>query len=231
MQARDYAKSTTYIAFAWLALMAGYVVLMVGHALCQSLRLLDDTLREVNRPCAALVDGRMQPCGTLADVAKTLNTFRNTAGQVEIAARHENAQLATLDRQEAQIYTDIHAELLTTQQLTASLTETSRAASTTLADASRAIQTANETIASAQPALEGAGRVTLHADQLLTGPQLQKFLDSATDTSAQADATASDVRRVSDNLTQRFLHPPPRHWWNYAGRVWSVAWQAAMLWK
>lgn len=63
------------------------------------------TLQLVNAPC---VPG---PCGLLADGAKTLNTARMTMGQVEIAANHEDKNLATLDRQEATIFADTHANL------------------------------------------------------------------------------------------------------------------------
>ena len=67
---------------------------------------LNATIQTVNRPC-----GSEQPCGTLADVAKTLNTLRGTAGQVEIAAVHENRNLGTLDAQEAQLFQDAHGTL------------------------------------------------------------------------------------------------------------------------
>ena len=48
------------------------------------------------------------PCGTLADVNKTLGTVRGTFGQVEVAANHENRNLTTLDAQEAQLFADTH---------------------------------------------------------------------------------------------------------------------------
>src|SRR5208282_2531660 len=41
---------------------------------------LNATIQIVNRPCGK------QACGTLADIAKTLNTVRGTAGEIEIAA-------------------------------------------------------------------------------------------------------------------------------------------------
>jgi hypothetical protein len=55
-----------------------------------------------NAPC---VPG---PCGTFADVGKTLNTVRGTFGQIEVAADHENRNLATLDLQEATLFADFH---------------------------------------------------------------------------------------------------------------------------
>jgi hypothetical protein len=77
------------------------------------------TLDAVNRPCntftelptkAADEGARVsKPCGTLADVNRTLATVRGTFGQIEIAANHEDRNLGTLDTQEAQLYTDFHA--------------------------------------------------------------------------------------------------------------------------
>lgn len=68
---------------------------------------LNLAVMEINRPCGGDV-----PCGTLADVAKTLNTFRDTAGQVEIAANHEDQRLALVDAQEEQLADDSHSDLV-----------------------------------------------------------------------------------------------------------------------
>ena len=72
------------------------------------------TLEEINAPC---VPG---PCGVLADAAKTLNTARMTMGQVEIAANHEDKNLATLDTQEAVIYAGANQNLQALHALLAS---------------------------------------------------------------------------------------------------------------
>ena len=74
-------------------------------SLQKTVQIMDGTLLAVNRPC---VPG---PCGLLSDSAKTLNTVRGTFGQIEIAARHENKNLTTLDAQEAQLFSDTHQVL------------------------------------------------------------------------------------------------------------------------
>jgi hypothetical protein len=71
----------------------------------------------VNHPC---VPG---PCGTLADVAKTLNTARLTMGQVEVAANHEDRNLGTLDAQEAQLFSDTNEDL---QQLASTISSANK---------------------------------------------------------------------------------------------------------
>jgi hypothetical protein len=62
----------------------------------------NQTLALVNRPCEPA------PCGTLADINRTLATARGTMGQVEIAANHEDKNLGTLDAQEATLFADTH---------------------------------------------------------------------------------------------------------------------------
>jgi len=233
MTAPDIAKTIAYSAVALMALAFGAAALLFGNHAASSLGEFDAVLETMNRPCRKDVS-----CGTLADIAKTLNTIRGTAGQIEVAARHENKQLATIDMQEAQLYQDlhsgmgavdldlkdVHAELQTAQQLTASLTGASLQATTDM-------QAMNKTIQAAQPVLAAANVIVNHADALVTDKSIPRLLAAAADTTTQADATATDVRKVSDKITNQFLNPPPKHWWNYAGRVWNVVWQGAMLAK
>src|ERR1700733_6239835 len=56
----------------------------------------------LNAPCIPA------PCGTLADVNRTLATVRGTFGVVEAAALHEDRNLGTLDTQEATLFDDLH---------------------------------------------------------------------------------------------------------------------------
>ncbi|HKD60533.1 MAG TPA: hypothetical protein VKB47_08735 [Terracidiphilus sp.] len=60
-------------------------------------------IAEINRPCS-----EHAPCGMIADIDRTLATFRGAAGQVEIAARHENKRLDVVDGQEQQLADDTH---------------------------------------------------------------------------------------------------------------------------
>lgn len=70
----------------------------------------------VNRPCN--VAGK--PCGTLADVNRTLATVRGTFGQIETAARHETRNLDEFDEQERRVYDDIHQTTANLNSLIAS---------------------------------------------------------------------------------------------------------------
>lgn len=86
------------------------------------------TLDNINRPCGVTLshDGAesshtpFKPCGTLADFNRTLATVRGLAGQIEIAARHEDRNLDMLDVQEKQLYTDVHTTTVNLNALVAS---------------------------------------------------------------------------------------------------------------
>jgi hypothetical protein len=81
---------------------------------------LSTTLAAVNRPCGAADDAKAKPCGTLADLNRTMATIRGATGQIEAAARHEDKNLANYDKQEQQLYTDIHTTTLNLNDLIAS---------------------------------------------------------------------------------------------------------------
>jgi len=98
------------------------------------------TLDAVNRPCAAAQvpytveatpvaiihdasstpRAAVKPCGTLADLNRTLATVRGTFGRIEVAANHEDRNLASLDAQEAQLYADTHASITSFNSLLSS---------------------------------------------------------------------------------------------------------------
>ena len=67
---------------------------------------LQTTVSKLNADC---VPG---PCGTLADINKTLNTFRGTSGQIEVAANSFNDNQDKFYKQEDQLYDDTHAGLI-----------------------------------------------------------------------------------------------------------------------
>ena len=86
---------------------------------------LQYTVTLVNAPCAP------GPCGTVADVNKTLATFRGTAGQIEIAANTFDKNESHFYSQEDQLYNDSDAavnhlnSLLTSPDLSATIRNTS----------------------------------------------------------------------------------------------------------
>lgn len=57
-----------------------------------------------NVPCPANDDDKLHPCGTLADVAKTLNTGRHTLGEIEIGVHNFDTHEDSLFLQEQQTW-------------------------------------------------------------------------------------------------------------------------------
>jgi hypothetical protein len=85
---------------------------------------LNGAILQLQRPCVVknikgtpfftdtYTEDAVMPCGLFADTADVMKTVRGAFGQVEVAARHENQNLTTLDKQEAQLFTDLHTLLV-----------------------------------------------------------------------------------------------------------------------
>lgn len=159
---------------------------------------LSATLATINRPC-----GSGHPCGTLSDIAKTLATVRGTAGQVEVAARHETKRIDVWDAQEAQLAADTH-KLLT--------------------NGSEAIQSAKATIDNLQPAeaeleveLRQTQRATAAITNLAMDPNLRQMAKNLNEASSHANVALGNVADTTGDVKQAvhsYLHPkwPTKVW-------------------
>jgi hypothetical protein len=155
---------------------------------------LGATLDVVNRPCGK----PGLPCGTLADVAQTLHTLRGTAGQVEIAAAHENARLSVLDQQEATIFADTHTDLSKLAQ---------------------SIDSANTAIAGLPPIesnlnveLGDLHNATVNLTALTGDPDIKSAIGHINGATGDIEGMTSDTRQYLHSL----LHP------KWTDRVWGV---------
>ena len=141
---------------------------------------LNATLVEVNRPC-----GGGKPCGTLADVAKTLGTLRGTAGQIEIAANHEDERIGILDAQEDALFADAHGTL--------------GSANMALLRFSTAMDTADKTIAGLQPVEAQATTTIASVDRLM--PNLAKTTANVTAMTDSGKSILADGAYETHKLT------------------------------
>ncbi len=141
---------------------------------------LNATLMTINRPC-----GGGKPCGTLADVAKTLGTLRGTAGQIEIAANHEDRRIGILDAQEDALFADTHRTL--------------GSANAALVRFSTAMDTADATIAGLRP-IEGHAATTLASIQELL-PDLAKTTANVTAMTESGKSILADGAYETHKLT------------------------------
>jgi chromosome segregation ATPase len=159
---------------------------------------INKTLDEINRPCS-----QQASCGTIADINRTLAPLRSAIGQIEVAARHENAQLSTLDAQERTLYTDLHTTLVAGQ--------------TTLGRSADLLTTANTTVQGLQPVLVESEiavaqlQTTLDSvNTLVKDPALTATLKAVQATSEQTAATMSNVNKTSSDVkdaVHAYLHP------------------------
>ena len=154
-------------------------------------------LQVVNRNC----DGGKEACGTLADVNQTLHTIRGTFGFIEQAAKHENAQLTTLDTQETTLFNDAHGVMGDVRESIKGVTGLTQVAS-------GAIQTTQETIRGAQPALaslattlDAFGALARSAKRRTDDPRVDALLTHLESTSTHIDGATGDVQTVFDRVT------------------------------
>lgn len=161
---------------------------------------LHTTLLAINRGC-----GGGHPCGTLADIAKTLNTARLTLGQVELAAHHENARIGVLDAQEAQIAADAHSLL--------------GKAGDDLDTLRTTIQGVQPVESMAQAELAELQRATAGLTALTTDPDLLGAAKNLNAASANANAALQHVSGTTADVQQAvhsYLHP------TWAQKIWHA---------
>ncbi len=186
---------------AILILSAATAVLGVGWYGCYAIQEWGQTgasaselLATMNRPCE---NGK--PCGTLADVARTLNTIRGTFGQIEVAARHENRQLSILDAQERQLFEDLHGTSVQARETLSSLSSTAQALTGTASEA-------QHTIERAQPLLEslnGTAKASTDAIDALNARISDTHVDALM---RNLDQTSDHVSGITGNLEKMSGH-------------------------
>lgn len=169
------------------------------------------SLTTLNRSCST--PGHIQPCGTLAEVDKTLTHLSDLSIQSQKAVRDAD-QVAQM-------------EMKLLPRWNASFTGTLSGINTAIATVnSTALQLTQATL----PVLHHAGEVlsttdatVKHLDTLVQSPDVTeslKYVAASTkaiaDGTAQADAILADGRKVAD----RYVNPPAKHWYE---KVWVVA--------
>lgn len=182
------------------------------------------TLTAVNRPCSAMV-----PCGTLADVNRTLATVRGTFGQIEVAARHENRQLGTLDRQERQLFADLHGTATQAQGTLSTLAGTAQALTATANEATATTKAVRPVLGSLGATADASTTLLTSANSRVTDARIDALITHLQGISASADGIAADGRKVADKITTDYIAPQP--WWkrlsHYAGDGFDFAALAA----
>ena len=161
---------------------------------------VDVTLDTINRPCSP-----SKPCGTLADVNRTLQTARLTMGTVEVAGEHYDRQLYKLDSQEAELAANLNGAVTDARTLLLSGVATAQAATAT-------IQTANTTIQSFQP-VSGQIQATLtEANTLLGDPAIPHVLSNLDTMTTHADGVLFTTDLVWKKATRNYLYPSKNPW-------------------
>jgi hypothetical protein len=218
MKALNAAKILACLTLSYLCVVASIVVWRAGNAFDSNLAKWGDsgaqTFAGLNAPCTPVkgtvytVDHPV-PCGTLADMNRTLATVRGTFGQIEAAANHENKNLTTLDSQELALFTDLHLTAQAAARTADSLSGTATALTGTATAATATLSEGKRTIAAFQPVLAGLTEATGSINEFLKGQMLTKTLPEIAVNLDKGivtgDAIAADVYVAAHPL----LNPDP----------------------
>ena len=212
MKALIAAKILACLTLSYLCVVASIVVWRAGNAFDSNLAKWGDsgaqTFAGLNAPCTPVkgtvytVDHPV-PCGTLADMNRTLATVRGTFGQIEAAANHENKNLTTLDSQELALFTDLHLTAQAAARTADSLSGTATALTGTATAATATITTAGTTIAAFQPVLAAFTQDGKDLDSRINDPHVTNLVAHLAGMSASGDKMLADAQWK----THQLLHP------------------------
>jgi len=184
-----YIAKVLLAATATVALgIVAYEGLTIGEALKSTVTAYSSipakagaTLDWINRPGT----------GTLAEVDKALLATKSLEVHADMAVAHEDRQLATLDTQEAAIFSDLHKTAMGAQQATTKL--------------SGIEDEATGALRATTVALGGLTPVEAHLDGLISDPDIMNALKHANNTLSNVDLMSHDTKMKYHDI----LYPPP----------------------
>ena len=193
---------TVYIAVGvaafLLVLKAGDSIAGISGVVGQA----NTALATVNRSCGSV--GKVQPCGTLAEVDKTLTHISDLTVQTQIAVKHadqvsltEQAMLPVWNREITGTLAGVDR---TVAQTGTSIADLSHSAQTVLG-------TANTTLAGVQPLVGHADLFVSHADDLVV--QAKPIVANTAEITRQGAIIAKDAK-VEE---QKYVYPPKTPWY------------------
>lgn len=155
------------------------------------------TLNNLDKGTKVWADSSKQQAGAVEDL---ITDTHGTLSQVNILAGSLN-----------QSALDLHEEL-------GALHKTTDQATTLAATLTTSAQTANDTIAAAQPVLralerdvDSANKAVTDFDALVSSPDLSQALSHFNGMTASGDGILADAKKVADKETADWLKPVP--WW------------------
>ena len=171
----------------------------------QTITTANKTLATVNAPCVGF-HGSVT-CGTLAQIDQTAKNFGIVAAQSALQVK----QSGTLITAASQSITEVGSHV---QIVADNLSQTAKAATGAVNQATTDLQTANATIAAAQPLLGHLDDVTVSANKsvldfnaLLQDPNLPLVLKSSAGITSSMDQILARGYLVEAKATQCYLYP------------------------
>lgn len=207
MTVLELAKTAFFAASTVAVLAFGYETITVGENVKKS----SDAYASVPAKINLTLDWLNRPgTGTLASLDKVILTTKSLEVHADLAIAHEDKQLATLDRQEAALFDDLHTTLSDARGTIAATTE--------------AVKSTNAAMNALQPILVNSASVTedadvtvKHLDALIASPDIAATLGNVNGMTENGNRILKDGADEADKLVH-----PPKVKLGFWGAVWLV---------
>ena len=156
------------------------------------------TFETLNRNC----DGGKEACGTLADVNQTLHTIRSTFGQIETAAKHEDSQLGTLDKQERTLFNDLHGIAGDARKALSGVTDLTKVTTGAIQTTQTTIGDAQAPLASLKAFLDTSDALAKSAQKRIDDKHIDILMQHLDGTVTHLDGATGDVQTVFDRVAK-----------------------------
>lgn len=214
-----HAEKILFLAMAVFVVCATFLLFPLYSKVSKLLDSATTTLNTLNRGC-----GGGHPCGTLADIAKTLGTIRQTSGQVEIAAIHENKNLSVLDEQEKVLFLDTHHTFLAAQTTINSLNQSAIGLNTVLASVNTQVNNFGPLEANLSQGINTFNIAGQNLNKFLVSPDLYKTENNLEVLSGNFADMSTDAK----NKFHEFLYPPKcKGGWCWLKRTYTLTTDAS----
>lgn len=205
------AKLTLFFSTSILLLTMSFCILKINNSvqqikieqINQAVDNLNTTLNTINRPCGTKINGYLQPCGTLADVNKSVTDIGDITISIQRQTENTVKEIDTYGKSINVITSDIHSEFSSLNKATLQSTELMNAGTNTLNNIGK---TVNQT----QPLITNLNQnsIQLTTDLQTVNQNLQSLNNllsnsDLVDTLHQTDLTMKNINNISNNVSKK----------------------------
>lgn len=181
---------------------------------------VNSTFVEINKPRT----------GTLAGLNQDIFEAKGVLDQSNKILNHEDKQLSTLDRQEAQLFNDVHDLITTSNGTVQHLGSTLDAITGTSNQLTADLKSTNDTLQKFPSIVDSSNKLIKDADIQINDPAIHTTLTATADTTQQIDGITTSLNKMGQHFEKQ-IDDPHKSIWSKLKVAWDIAWQAATIIK